>query len=137
MKNVFQTTFGVPTGNCFGACVASVLELEEIPDIDPAIPDEEEWRQRWHKFFASIGYEWTCTTYDEQNWGPWPKGYSVAHVLLAPGILHALVMHDGVPIHDPLPGSPFLKLPPTEQRKHTIEGYSRFERIEATANGTS
>lgn len=127
MQPVFQTTFGVPQGNCFGACVASVLELADIPcPVDPAISDEDEWYERWREYFTSLGYEWTCTTYDEENWGPWPKGYSIAHVLLAPGIRHAIVMLDGVPVHDPMPGSPFLKLPSEEQRKFTIEGYTRL-----------
>ena len=127
MKPVFQTTFGVPTGNCFGACVASILELQDIPcPVDPAHPDEDVWYEEWRKWFAAKGYEWSCVTYDKENWGPWPKGYSVAHVLLRPGVLHAIVMLDGVPVHDPLPGSPFLQLSPEQQRQHTIEGYSRF-----------
>lgn len=134
MKPVFQTTFGVPQGNCFGASVASVLELDEIPcPVDPAHPDEGFWYEEWLKWFSGNGYQWKCTTYDEANWGPWPKGYSIAHVLLAPGIRHAIVMLDGIPVHDPAPGSPFLKLRPEQQRKFTIEGYTRLDPQEIAA----
>jgi len=60
MRPVEQTTFGVPTGNCFGACVASLLELDEIPcPVDPAHPDEDFWYEEWRKWFAAQGLEWT------------------------------------------------------------------------------
>lgn len=105
--------------------MASVLDMDNIPEpVSPAHPDEDFWREEWRKFFLQQGYEWTCTTYDEHNWGPWPKGYSIAHVLLRPGVLHAIVMKDGVPVHDPMPGSPFLGLPSEQQKRYSIEGYS-------------
>jgi hypothetical protein len=125
MKHVEQTTFGVPTGNCFAAAVASILELDFIPDIDPSIQDEAEWRRQWTEFFSSIGYEWDAITWDD-NWNYSPKGFSIASVQLAPGVLHAIVCQDGVPVHDPLPGMPFLKLTSDEQRKYEIVAFTRM-----------
>ena len=45
VKPVYQTQFGMPNGNCFAACVASILELkiEDIPNFC-AIGDEN-WLQ--------------------------------------------------------------------------------------------
>ncbi|MFL6310579.1 MAG: hypothetical protein ACJ71W_00610 [Terriglobales bacterium] len=125
MKPVFQTTFGVPHGNCFAAAVASILELDHIPDIDPSLPDEDEWRARWTTWFESRGYAWDAITWDE-NWKYSPRGYSIANVELRPGVMHAIVSHDGKPVHDPLPGQPFLKLSPDEQRKYQITAYTRI-----------
>lgn len=128
MKPVFQTTFGVPTGNCFNAAVASILELDEIPAIDPTGADEEAWRKDWTRFFTERGYTWDAITYDEKNWGTFPKGYSIANVELAPGVLHAIVMLDGEPVHDPMPGGPFLKLTSQQQRTYSILAYTRISK---------
>ena len=59
MKPVFQTTFGVPLGNCFTACIASLLErpIEEFPFP----PYEENWLQQVDRCLAPLGWayvEW-------------------------------------------------------------------------------
>jgi hypothetical protein len=47
VKPVDQTTFGAPGGNCFSACVASLLEipLSEVPYFmgDGPIEQEYDW----------------------------------------------------------------------------------------------
>ena len=47
MKPVYQTRFGEPHGNCFAACMASILEvgLNDLPDLDflPAGRNWIEW----------------------------------------------------------------------------------------------
>jgi len=55
MKPVMQTIYDGVSGNCFAACVASVLEmqLEELPN-----PKNEDWWNVWRKTFAQLGVGW-------------------------------------------------------------------------------
>lgn len=54
MTPVLQTRFGSPDGNCFQACVASVLEipLEEAADI----MDEEDWFAAFQEWLNDMGW---------------------------------------------------------------------------------
>lgn len=55
MKPVDQTVFTVPGGNCFSACVASMLELplDEVPYFMGTWDEPEgAW---WHRFTAWLG----------------------------------------------------------------------------------
>jgi hypothetical protein len=129
VKRIFQTTFGVPTGNCFNAAVASILDLSEIPPIDPAQPNgDERWRGDWCDFFDRIRVRWSGVTWEPEfsNWEHHPKGLAIACVELRPGVLHAVVCLDGVPIHDVYPGSTFCALPDAEQRKFPILAWNSF-----------
>jgi len=60
VKPVDQTTFGFPGGNCFSACVASLLELpiDEVPyfmhtDDDP---NGEKWFDRFEAWLRPYGF---------------------------------------------------------------------------------
>lgn len=60
MRPVFQTRFGSPNGNCFPACLASLLEkpLEAFPFP----PYEKDWLEQVDKTLASWGWsyvEWS------------------------------------------------------------------------------
>jgi hypothetical protein len=126
-RPVFQTTFGYPTGNCFNAAVASVLSLDSIPEIDPAM-DEDEWVAAYCRFFDRLGVQWQSTTSEPEysNWERFPHGIAIAHIEVAPGILHAVVCDNGKPVHDVMPGSPFLRLGPERQRNCRILSWTSF-----------
>jgi hypothetical protein len=111
-------------GNCFNACVASILErpLRDVAAIYPRVPIEggpaekvahlqanENWHDQWDDWFAGQGYELVCHPPNDP-----PKGYSIAsgkssrvypdgHPREGQRIAHAVVAFDGVPIHDPFP----------------------------------
>jgi len=121
-----QTIFGYPTGNCFNAAVASILELDTIPDIDPTLPVEE-WEKQWCLFFDSKGLKWESRSVEPEsnNWDIYFRGYSIAHVEVRPGVLHAIVCFNAVPIHDV--GGQFHTFPPEQQRKYRCLSWSWFD----------
>lgn len=94
MRPVDQTTYGPNDGNCFSACIASILEipLAEVPrfmNVSAAL-------MRW---LAERGLSATLYYSDEFV----PPGYSIA---AGPskrfaGRMHACVAFDGVVVHDP------------------------------------
>jgi hypothetical protein len=58
MEPIKQTTFGSQHGNCWAACIASVLELrlDELPDISPA-DDNVNWWDDWVGWFKTEGIQ--------------------------------------------------------------------------------
>jgi|SRR6185369_950509 len=128
MKKIVQTIFGYPSGNCFNAAVASVLELDFIPDINPALPAEQ-WESEWCLFFDGLNLKWESRTVEPEgnNWDIYFRGYSIAHVEVRPGILHAIVCLNAVPVHDV--GGCFQMLPIDEQRKYRCLSWSWFDKL--------
>lgn len=97
-------------GNCFNACVASILEMP-LRDVCQVLPrfDGDYWGE-WRKWLATLGLE--------INWIPLreaaPKGYAIAsgyggrlypegHEKAGEPILHAVVVFNGKLVHDPFP----------------------------------
>jgi hypothetical protein len=100
VKPIDQTTYGTPLGNCFSACVASILELP-IGDV-PLFVDEN-WRSRFLGWLAARGL--SATTYALADGDLAPRGFSIA---FGPseriaGWDHACVAFDGAVVHDPHP----------------------------------
>jgi hypothetical protein len=103
MIRVDQTTFGFPGGNCFSACVASLLEIQL--DSVPYFMADDEWFQRFSDWLAPQGLWPVCFKLD----GAWrPDGL---HILSGksprepenPDALHSVVArHDHI-VHDPHP----------------------------------
>lgn len=90
MKPVYQEREGregEDGGDCFGACVASIMELDlsEVPRVSLTPETEEEW-ETW---LDSRGL-WLLTINIE------PDGYSIG---VEGG--HAFVCFDGKGVHDP------------------------------------
>ena len=115
-------------GNCFNACVASILELplREVAPIHPRLPEfddgipkrqatvlrlkaNQNWHDEWDAWLAERGLE--LVTHPPSS--P-PKGYSIAsgrssrtypvwHQKEGQRIHHSVVAFDGVPVHDPFP----------------------------------
>jgi hypothetical protein len=104
MIPVDQTTFGVPEGNCFSACVASILEL---PIARVPFFMHGDW---WTNFCAWCVEHRVVATYrgrlSDGTPPPAPPGYSI-WTGLSPRAApeeeryHAVVALDGALVHDP------------------------------------
>lgn len=118
-RKVMQTKFKPPKGNCWAACVASVLEmpLSEMPDVEfestEGMPGDEDVKRFWKKW-----REWLA----ERNLGLQRMTLGEGHPF-PPGILivtgqsprgpwqHSVVYRDGELAHDPHPeGGGVLKV---------------------------
>ena len=73
MIPVDQTVFTVPGGNCFSACVASLLELplSEVPYFMGDAPIEEpyDWFQGFLEWLRPLGWWAMCLNLDNE-WRP-------------------------------------------------------------------
>lgn len=109
MKPVDQTKLGVPDGNCFPACLASILErpLETIPEFKG-----EEWQARYADWLRELGLSLiTIRLPDgiENSNAEARRYYLPGYCILAvqsprlDGHLHAVVARDGEIVHDPHP----------------------------------
>lgn len=105
MNPVDQTTFGHPGGNCFSACVASLLELS-IADV-PYFMDEpaDEWTKRLDAWLAPRGFYAVHFNVDPKYCDEekaWPKGFYILNGKSPRGD-HAVVAHGRETVHDPNP----------------------------------
>jgi hypothetical protein len=105
MKPVYQTKYGIPHGNCFMACVASILEvpLEECPDL---YDEEQQGKNWWGVSVAFVGSKGKLldSGWDRSVHGDppiIPSGYSIALGVARNGIGHACVALEGKIVHDP------------------------------------
>lgn len=104
MIRVDQTTFGAQ-GNCFSACIASILELPlvDVPYFMGDPPDDE-WWGRTIAWLADRGLDASYYKFDMRDPDA-PPGYTIVsgrsprHATR----LHACVARDGVLVHDPNP----------------------------------
>ena len=87
-------------GNCFAACVATLLciPIEEVPPFEEYMEDRT-WVRMATRFLASHGYVWG--TMDD----PEPGEYYVAlgYTVRSDTVLHAVIYKDGEMVHDPHP----------------------------------
>ncbi len=95
MKPVYQTRGG-PNGNCYAACVASILEcdLTDVPDLRS---DREYWASKLEHFTRTI----YAVTPVWALGGNAPPGYAIAGQLVYDGSIHSVVCLNGKRIHDP------------------------------------
>jgi sRNA-binding carbon storage regulator CsrA len=102
MRPVFQSRPG-PDGDCYAACVASILEIEpaDVPDL---IGD------RW----ASVLRDWLDGRRLRVDFRPGdgrplgdqsdpPRGHAIVGQRVLDGSVHAVVCRDGLIVHDPSP----------------------------------
>ena len=118
MKPVGQTRFGRPDGNCWTACVASILEvpIEELGDLEDAYRSS---LGEWEASEGTAAFQWSRVLAESHTLGFtlfWiimtdpcvprlaPRGYSIA---TGPangcGMPHSCVALDGEIVHDPDP----------------------------------
>ena len=108
MKPIDQTTFGHPGGNCFSACVASIMELslEQVPYFMAA--PEDRWYARFEAWLERRGLYPLMLPIPDGPRGWAPSGY---HILSGnsprkpedPEALHSVVGYHGRILHDPHP----------------------------------
>ncbi len=103
MKKVYQTKFGAEEGNCFQACVASVLEfaLEEVPDFCTEFEGEKYYEQ-FVKWLNECGFSAIPINVDADLDRPNYKGcYLVVGGKNKDNVMHSVIYKDGVLVHNP------------------------------------
>ncbi len=98
MKPIDQTRFGNPDGNCFNACIASILEipLEDVPEY---IAEAGNYYPKYNKWLEQYNLEilWMRFGHDV------PNGYAILCGKSDRGLDHAVVTFKGEIVHDPHP----------------------------------
>ena len=108
MKPVDQTRFSpteMPLGNCFGACVASILEapLSDVLDDGEMLQGELWWRT-WEAWLNQRGFGLVHLGDYPPAWFLPAKGYSIMSGKSPRGdFLHSVVALNGELVHDPHP----------------------------------
>lgn len=126
MKPVTQTITG-PTGNCMGACLASILEvsIETVPNFFDAGPDDTDWWNALRAWLRKFGLGIVTLTFESP--AQWMHlrlaGY---HIVSGPsprleGMHHATVWHAGKMVHDPHPDGTGIVKPETLDMLYLIE----------------
>jgi hypothetical protein len=96
-------------GNCFNACIASIMELP-LAQVAQIHPKDKHYWGPWRAWFAERGL---CLENHPVKDMP-PRGYSIAsgkstrtypadHAKAGERISHACVAFDGIVVHDPYP----------------------------------
>jgi len=107
MKPVMQTRFS-EDGNCFEACIASILEipLEEVPDLKEC-KDVYEWNKTINSWLKTKGLQ-----YMELETKEYPFYFIESYHLIIGhkerGIYHAVVGLNGNVVHNPHPNTEFI-----------------------------
>jgi len=113
MKPVDQTKFGDPDGNCFAACLASLLEcpIEDVPKFQskPKIY----WMDVYDNWLGQFGLGVFSTTTDPFLHAEWHMEL-IAGGNGPRGIPHTVLWKRGKMIHDPHPSRAGLIGEPTE-----------------------
>ena len=111
MKPITQTKFGVDEGNCFSACLASILEipLELVPNFCVEYPSDwlnktNEWLDRFGLMI--MGVEINCMP----NWDAYWIASGQSPRL---DCHHSVVYRADRMVHDPHPSGDGLKGKPT------------------------
>lgn len=105
MKPVDQTTFGFPGGNCFSACVASLLGLniEDVPYFMGWTEEEgKDWYERFAKWLALRGFYPINLRARAEEWAP--QGFYILNAGSPRGdFSHSVVARGKEIVHDPHP----------------------------------
>jgi hypothetical protein len=106
VKPVEQTHLLPPHGNCFAACVASILEMpiDAVPDFTTF----DDWTVRWNKWLRPMNLAMMHVTVPTEGFKEWSQqcmpGYTIPAVASPRGNwLHAVVAFDGEIVWDPHP----------------------------------
>ncbi len=105
-------------GDCFNACIASLLEipLREAAGISSRL-ESGAWHRAWRDWLAERGWRLVGHFPEDELFEATdasPKGFSIAsgrserlypegHRLAGERIHHAVIAFDGVVVHDPFP----------------------------------
>lgn len=106
MKPVIQDKLyspdGIGNGNCFPACLASLLEIPlwMVPPFDQMFARESWGRRRGEWTRRMFGLEFVRT--DGHNLKLLPEFY-IANGMSPRGVMHSTIYQDGKLVHDPHP----------------------------------
>ncbi len=116
MHRVKQTKFGFEEGNCFAACIASLLELpiEEVPNFCT----NKEWQLETNRWLSKFGLcFWDFTWGNGQQidkpilcilTGPSPRDKEKLHCVVGKLVMDELNFLTPYYIHDPHPSNDML-----------------------------
>jgi hypothetical protein len=102
MRPVLQSRPG-PGGDCYAACVASILEIE-LADVPELVGDR--WASALRGWLAARGL---CVDFRPGDGHPLADqpdpslGYAIVGQRVLDGSVHAVVCRDGCIVHDPSP----------------------------------
>jgi len=102
MKLIYQTTFGELNGNCFAACIASLLELpiESVPNFCSLGVD---WLMATNKWLKSFDLWFLDTRLPKPIDLSFFYGYYIVSGKSPRHIDHSVIYKDSEMIHDPHP----------------------------------
>ncbi len=113
MKPVTQTTFGDKRGNCYAACIASLLEipLDGVPNFCFEAKSESRWMNEVQDWLKEQGWGIAMMLFPKLDSiketiyvGMFPKD---CHYIISGksprGLLHSVIGRDGKIVHDPHP----------------------------------
>lgn len=111
MKPVIQTKFGDKKGNCFSACIASILELriEQVPNFcvdygENWVKETDKWlRENWNLTLLGFVSKGRAGIYSL------PAIYHLVSGQSERGINHSCVAFQGKIVHDPHPDQTGIK----------------------------
>lgn len=106
MTPVYQTDLTPTHGNCFSACLASVLDLpiEQVPNFYDIAPHENgPWWDAVRAWLKPLGWSVIHLTLDPAHLGEFP-GVFIVGGKTSRHTDHAVVYQDGHLVHDPFPG---------------------------------
>jgi hypothetical protein len=107
MKAVFQTRYGKEHGNCFQACLASILEmkLDDVPDFCNIVKDPfYQWQIETNKWLRQFGLAMVTVDHnfnDDICNGFIEDCYIIATGNNHDGVRHCVVWRNGEIVHNP------------------------------------
>lgn len=103
MKPVQQTDFTTTTGDCFAACVASILELgiDEVPNFC-GLYSAETWEDHFDEWLEERGLYAVSVNIGEE-FPSWDFFWIVGGYMAGSRIKHSVVWRNDEMAHDPLP----------------------------------
>lgn len=113
MKPVFQTLPNPEgVGNCLQACIASILELslEQVPHF-ALWYDSPDWHEKMNDWLMQTAGIYAITVAANSMYLEKTYGYALLNGLSERGVMHSVVMKDGVMVHDPYPNGKGIVTP--------------------------
>ena len=106
MKPVFQTRYGKDEGNCYQACLASIMEMEldEVPDFCNLYPERGHWQLEANIWLRQFGL--ATVTIAPQFGDDYITAYLKDCFLIATGdnsngVRHCVIWKNGITVHNP------------------------------------
>jgi hypothetical protein len=95
---------GISNGNCFAACLASLLDLKlwMVPPFEDMF-GRDEWRNRVKEWLGKM-FKMDIIYYDHHKTENMPEFY-IASGKSKRGVYHSVIYSNGVLVHDPHPSN--------------------------------